>query len=79
MAAGNKHRIGTAFAILGAGLAVLGLISLVAGKIPIGLPFLGSGVVFIVIGLASAGKTTPPEDNTATQRPAGGDGGSAEP
>ena len=78
MAAGSTRGIGTAFAVLGAGLAVLGLIFAVAGKVPIGVSFLGSGVVFIVIGLASARKTTPPEDGAGTQRSAGRDGGRAD-
>ena len=47
-------------------MAVLGSILLAAGKVPVGVPFLGAGGAFIAVGLASARKATPPADKTGT-------------
>jgi hypothetical protein len=58
-------------------LAALGSTFLAAGKVPVGVPFLGAADAFIAVGLASAHQAAPPEEGTGTQRPAAGEGGSA--
>ena len=59
----NKKRgIGTG--ILGFSVAVLGFIFLVGGNLAIGLPLLGAGLGCIVIGMAVARKTPPPNGSS---------------
>ncbi len=61
MAADNKRGIGTVLVVLGLANLVVSLIFLMVGQIPIGVTFLGSGVVFFISGLAAVGKAHPPE------------------
>jgi hypothetical protein len=64
MAAGSKSGIGTAFVMVGLALVMLGLVFLIAGKFPVGITNIGSGVVFIAVGVAAARKAASPDDNT---------------
>jgi hypothetical protein len=75
----QNKKIGIGIGILGFPLVVLGFIFLIGGKLGIGLPFFGAGLVFIVMGAAAARKAASPSDSTGAQPPAGGDSGRAEP
>jgi hypothetical protein len=74
----NKN-VGTGIAIAGFPLFVLGFIFLVGGNVGIGLPFLASGLVFILLGVAAGRTAASPGDSSGTQPPAGGDGDRPEP
>jgi hypothetical protein len=71
--------VGSGIAIVGFPLVVLGFIFLVGGNIGIGLPFLGSGLIFILMGVAAGRKGAALDVNSEAQSPAEGDGGRAKP
>lgn len=74
----NKN-VGTGIAIVGFPLFVLGFIFLVGGNVGSGLPFLASGLVFILLGVAAGRKAASPGNSSGAQPLAGEDSARAEP
>lgn len=72
-------KIGLGIGIAGFPLAVLGLIFLIGGNVGVGLPFLASGLGFIVMGAAAVRKAASPSDTTGAPPPAEGESGRDEP
>ena len=54
--------------VLGLANVVVSLIFLMVGNIPIGATFLGSGVVFIAIGMTATRKAVPPNESPSIRK-----------
>jgi hypothetical protein len=69
-----KKNAAAGIAFVGFPLAVLGFILLVGGNVGVGLPFLGAGLGFAVLGMAAWRKATASAEGEGAPPNAGVDG-----